>query len=506
MLLLVGAFVAGCSGGSTSPPALFTGTAVTPTPSPTPTPAPNSASGTLTTSLTLSTAVTLGPIGPGDMGTVSCTPASAATTLAVVFSLTQPAGTPTVQSMHRRPLNIGGANIVPFGYFTVTPNATVTCPNTPSFAMTFPSSATIPAAANAYAAIYDPGNAGAGWNTIAGTAAVSGSTLIWTTSGVPISLVAGRTYAVVLFTTSSTLAVPTPTPTPTPSPTPSPTPTPVSLYVPNASSVIAFPIGASGNVAPSNTVSGAATTLSNPTAEAFDTSRTLYVADFNTNAIDEFSAGASGNTAPAVQITGAATGISGPEGIGVDSSGNIYLSNRNGSSVTVYNAGSAGNAAPARTISGALTMVNAPQQLVVNPGGDFYVANGVGSTVTYFAAGANGNVAPTRTLNISLGSFPLGLAVDSSGNIYVATTTAIGVYAPGSSGAAAPTRTITGASTGLQFIEGIAVDSAGNIYADDCNQHAVLVFGPAANGNVPPERTISGSSTTLGCPLKPAIL
>ncbi len=209
-------------------------------------------------------------------------------------------------------------------------------------------------------------------------------------------------------------------------------------------------------------------------------------------------------TAHTTVISGAATGISGPEGIGLDTAGNIYVSNRNGTvanplgSVSVFAPAASGNAAPTRTIGGVFTLISAPQQMVVNPGGDFYVANGGNSTVNYFVAGASGNVAPTRSLNAAPGgNFPLGLALDTTGNIYVASISQINVYAPGASGAAVPTRAIAGAATTILFIEGIAVDAAGNIYASDCNVHAILVFGPAANGNVAPIRTISGAATTL---------
>jgi len=225
--IALAALVTGCNGGSSSPPPFFTG--ASPTPTPTPTPLPASASGTLTTSTTASSSRTLGPIGPGDFGTVSCTPTLLVAHLAIVYSLTQPGGTPAVQRVARLPRNINGTNITPFGYFTVTPDVTVTCPNTPSFAMAFPPGTVPPSAAGSYVAVFDPGNAGAGWNTISGPAAQSGNTLTWTSGSVPFPLVAGRTYSFVLFTTGSTLAVPTPTPTPTATPSP----VPLHLYVGN---------------------------------------------------------------------------------------------------------------------------------------------------------------------------------------------------------------------------------------------------------------------------------
>jgi hypothetical protein len=209
------AILAACNGGqnNTVPPPVATAAA-----SASPTPGPASASGTLATSSTAPSTITLGPIGPGNTGTTSCPPTSVAAHLSVAFTLTQPSGLPTVAAVRRVPKTIGGTAIAPFGYFQVTPDVGVTCPNTPAFAMTFPTGVTIPTAASSYAAIYDPGNAAAGWSTISGPAALTGNTLAFTPRSSPYPLVAGRTYTFVLFTTSSTLAVATPVPSTSPLP------------------------------------------------------------------------------------------------------------------------------------------------------------------------------------------------------------------------------------------------------------------------------------------------
>lgn len=208
------AAVTGCNSGSTMPPPFFTGTRVTPSPTPSPAPNPATASGMLTTSTTTATSLTLGPIGPGDMGTTNCPATGVVSHLSVLFSLTPPGGAPAVNAMRRRPQNIGGAALAPFGFFSVTPDVNLTGPNVPAFSMTFRAGATLPNAANSYLAVYDPGNAAPGWNTVAGPGTQSGTTIFWTTSAFPFTLVAGRTYVFVAFATTSTLTVPTPTPAP----------------------------------------------------------------------------------------------------------------------------------------------------------------------------------------------------------------------------------------------------------------------------------------------------
>jgi hypothetical protein len=223
------ALFAGCNGGSTSTPVVNTGP-VTPTPSPTPTPAPpaTSASGSLTTSATTSTAVTLGPVGPGNTGTVTVGASNPATTLSVVLSLTLPANAPTPVAIHRLPQNIGVAYTT-ISYFQITANPGTVVPSWPGFSFTFAPSQTLPDPTKSYVAVEDSGNAAAGYNTIEGPASASGNTYTWTAPAFPVTLVAGRIYTFVLFTAASTLATPTPAPTPTPTPTATPIPGPIGV-------------------------------------------------------------------------------------------------------------------------------------------------------------------------------------------------------------------------------------------------------------------------------------
>ncbi|MDB5043727.1 MAG: pknD 5 [Candidatus Eremiobacteraeota bacterium] len=229
------AILAACNGSNSNavPPPIATATAVaTAAVSATPTPRPASASGTLATSGTAPSTITLGPIGPGNTGTANYPPTNVAAHLSVAFMLAQPSGLPTVAAVHRVPKTIGGSAITPFGYFQVT--ADVGVPNSPAFAMTFPAGVAIPTAATSYAAIYDPGNAAAGWSTISGPAALTGNTLAFTTYNSPYPLVAARTYTFVLFTTSTTLPVATPAPSTAPSTSPSPAPLQFSVAPVNA--------------------------------------------------------------------------------------------------------------------------------------------------------------------------------------------------------------------------------------------------------------------------------
>jgi hypothetical protein len=111
------------------------------------------------------------------------------------------------------------------------------------------------------------------------------------------------------------------------------------------------------------------------------------------------------------------------------------------------------------------------------------------------------------------------LALDAAGNIYVTNDRAsnsITVYPAGSKGDVAPKAIISGSNTGLSTPRGIAIDSSGNIYVANASDGVVLdgveedinetgpatitVYPPGSNGNVKPFKTITGPLTSLAHP------
>ncbi len=304
-----------------------------------------------------------------------------------------------------------------------------------------------------------------------------------------------------------------------------------------AASVFVYPAGTNGNIAPSSaTISTTMTTgLSEPEGIALDSSGNIYSADcpacYGYSGIPSvfvYSAGSNGNTAPTASISGTDTGLNYPYGIAVDSSGNVYLADEGtlgqdgGSippSVFVYAAGSHGNVAPTVTISGTDTGLDTPYGIAVDSSGNIYVADdgdescdGTESVYVY-PAKTGGNVAPIATIGGSSTGlcYPSGIAVDFGGKIYVADNGATSVFVYPALGSStgplneAPIATISGNSTGLSEPIGIAVDSSGNIYVADNGEifvpGNVFVFSAGSHGNVAPTATISGPLTELAAPL-----
>src|SRR2546422_1060764 len=111
------------------------------------------------------------------------------------------------------------------------------------------------------------------------------------------------------------------------------------LYVtnPGPNTVTVFAAGASGNATPATTIStiSPANQTGYPTGIALDAAGNVYVTNNQYRAtgngiypsVTVYAPGASGNAAPTRTITGAHTGMNGPVGIARDAAGNLYVAN-----------------------------------------------------------------------------------------------------------------------------------------------------------------------------------
>ncbi len=299
-----------------------------------------------------------------------------------------------------------------------------------------------------------------------------------------------------------------------------------NIYVTNDGSdkgasdtVTVYPAGTNNDVVPLATIGGSNTTLDLPVGVALDSSGNIYVTNDGSNngGSDTLAVYPEGSHASGAPITTISGGLSTPAGIALDSSRNIYVANQGNDTVTVYSSLGNGTVLLA-TIYGDSSGLNAPTGIALDGSGNIYVTNNGGSgkgydtssdTVTVYAAQSNGHVAPSATIagsNTGLG-YPSGVAIDGSGNIYVANkaTDTVTIYPPGSNGNVAPSATIGGSNTGLDAPAGIAVDASGNIYVTnaggfDGDNASVTVYPPGSNGNVAPGVTIAGPATQLARP------
>lgn len=253
------------------------------------------------------------------------------------------------------------------------------------------------------------------------------------------------------------------------------------LYVANATgnSVTVYASGAGGNAKPIQDISGSKTKLLTPYGVAVDESGNIYVTNDGVDQIEVYAPGATGNVVPIRGIVGQPYRY--PKGIAIDPvNGDIYVAKQSTNSIIIYAPSASGADAPTAKIQGSNTGLNSPTGVALDTSGNIYVTNKGDSasegndSVTVYAAGSTGNVAPMRTIaGTRTGlDIPVQLAVDASAKIYVANITypnsgngSLTVYAAGAKGNVAPTETIEGAKTELNLPAGIALNSSGNIYA-----------------------------------------
>jgi len=260
---------------------------------------------------------------------------------------------------------------------------------------------------------------------------------------------------------------------------------------------------------PTARIYGRQTDLYNPMGLAMDGAGNLYVTNGGARSVTVYAAGLFGhNDGPIQRIRGLATALFGPSGVAVDQSGNIYVANQGSQrghpdSINVYAPGASGNVKPIREIHGFKTGLALPTGVAFDSAGNLYVANlgTSGGSVTVYAPGSSGDAIPIRTItgsNTQLATWPSAIALDASGNLYVANPTSgpvqsITIYAPGANGNVAPIHVIEGASTQLRDPTSVTVDSGGDVFVGDSSYDGqIYEFAAGVFGDNSPTQTING--------------
>ncbi len=135
-----------------------------------------------------------------------------------------------------------------------------------------------------------------------------------------------------------------------------------------------------------------------------------------------------------------------------------------GDTLTVTQAGSSYAAAanPVTIVSSGLSL---PSGVAVDSSGNVYIADSLGKAITEW----NASTQMVTTLVSSGLDQPQGVAVDGAGNVYIADTNDNAIKEWNAS-----TQTVTTlVSSGLDQPQGVAVDGAGNVYIADTNDNAI---------------------------------
>ena len=172
--------------------------------------------------------------------------------------------------------------------------------------------------------------------------------------------------------------------------------------------------------------------FNNPQGVAVDASGNVFVADRGNNVIREIYPTGRTRTVAGNKVKGfingtaAAAFFNNPTGVAVDSKGNLYVTDQGNSALRKIT-----SAQVVTTLAGNPTqtsLVNLPSALTIDASGNLFIADEGGRIFEYTSAGAfnflagalntsgfvNGDGATARF------NYPQGIAVDASGNIYVA--------------------------------------------------------------------------------------
>jgi hypothetical protein len=178
----------------------------------------------------------------------------------------------------------------------------------------------------------------------------------------------------------------------------------------------------------------------------------------------------------------------------------------NGSSaapqILLFPTGVSGNPAPSSSITLPAGLTLGP--IAVDASGNIYIATS--SDIREYAASATGAAIPARLIPFNATTTLVAvtaLAADPAGNIYAVNQgTSIAIFSSYATGTVAPTRSLPfGGLTTIVYPESIAVNPSGNLYVANVtttNQSSVLIFGPSANGNVAPSSTLNQFAMELG--------
>ncbi len=249
-------------------------------------------------------------------------------------------------------------------------------------------------------------------------------------------------------------------------------------------------------------------TFNGPDGVAVDSLGNVYVADFYGSLIRKItpagvvSTFAGSGTAGLVNGTGTAASFGGPKSLAIDTAGNLYVADSTNHVIRkITPAGVVSTFAGSGVVgsangTGTAASFNTPSGVAVDTAGNVYVADTVNQlirkiTPARVVSTLAGTVGVTGSANGTgtAASFnvPVGVAVDTAGNVYVADywNRLIRKITP-----AGVVSTLAGAVGQLQFKNGLAatalmgspqnvvVDAAGNLYVTDSWSHMVRKITP----------------------------
>ena len=256
---------------------------------------------------------------------------------------------------------------------------------------------------------------------------------------------------------------------------------------------------------------GSAARFNLPYGVAVDAAGNVYVADTGNSTIRTITpAGVVATLAGSANVVGGADGtgsaatFAGPQGIAVDGAGKVYVADTLGNTIrTITPAGVVSTLAGLAGFGGSVDGTGSaarffkPISVTVDASGNLYVADFSNNTIREVTSG--GVVSTLAGLALSAGSTdgtgstarfdrPFGVALDATGNVYVAdnNNSTIRKITPAGvtstiAGLAGSPGSVDGTGSAARFSNprGVAVDAAGNVYVSDTVNNSIRKVTPA---------------------------
>jgi sugar lactone lactonase YvrE len=251
---------------------------------------------------------------------------------------------------------------------------------------------------------------------------------------------------------------------------------------------------------------GASALFANPAGVALDRAGFVYVSDTDNSVIRKITPAGVVSTLAGTPHkpgtadgAGSAAGFNGPSGIVVDAAGNVYVADTLNQAIRkITPEGLVSTLAGAAYSPGHIDGIGSaarfwgPQGLALDAAGNLYVADSnlstirkvvlATATVTTVASRNNWSGSDDGPATTAQFNNPSGIAVDNSGNLYVADTDNHTIRQITPAGVVTTIAGLAGVGAGddgvgtvarFNYPTGIAVDDAGNLYIADTNNHTI---------------------------------
>lgn len=276
----------------------------------------------------------------------------------------------------------------------------------------------------------------------------------------------------------------------------------------------------------SNNGLGLTASFNYPQGVAVDASGTVYVADSSNNVIRKITPQGVVTTLAGSKASGSVDGVGPrasfncPGGVAVDHSGNVYVADSSNHMIRKISAAGVVTTLAGSTTSGSMdgTGVAArfhyPTGVAVDPSGTVYVADYLNNKIRKITSGG---VVTTLAGSAATGSadgtgasaffhYPSGVAVDATGNIYVADSynhmirkiTPAGQVTTLAGSTAGGFANGTERSASFSYPNGVAVDRYGDIYVADAGNNMIRKITRTGTVTTLAGTIISGSADGKG--------